>query len=56
MQKINVVYIFCWQFRKSEDVVRPKVTLQSCLEALVRQEEVQNYYSTAINGKTTVLK
>nr|CAG4636782.1 EOG090X0181 [Ceriodaphnia reticulata] len=41
---------------KSEDVVRPKVTLQSCLEALVRQEEVQNYYSTAINGKTIVLK
>jgi ubiquitin carboxyl-terminal hydrolase 5/13 len=42
--------------RKSDDVVRPKVTLQSCLEALVRPEEVQNFYSTAISGKTTALK
>nr|CAG4639793.1 EOG090X0181 [Daphnia pulex] len=41
---------------KSDDVVRPKVTLQSCLEALVRPEEVQNFYSTAISGKTTALK
>lgn len=41
---------------KSEEVVRPKVTLQSCLEALIRQEEVQNFYSSAINGKTTALK
>lgn len=42
--------------RKPEDIVRPKVTLQSCLEALIRPEEVQNFYSTAINGKTTALK
>nr|CAH0100310.1 unnamed protein product [Daphnia galeata] len=41
---------------KSDDIVRPKITLQSCLEALVRPEEVQNFYSTAISGKTTALK
>nr|CAH0100329.1 unnamed protein product [Daphnia galeata] len=40
----------------SDDIVRPKITLQSCLEALVRPEEVQNFYSTAISGKTTALK
>nr|CAG4650743.1 EOG090X0181 [Simocephalus serrulatus] len=40
----------------SEEVVRPKVTLQSCFEALIRQEEIQNFFSTAINGKTTALK
>ncbi|XP_057375327.1 ubiquitin carboxyl-terminal hydrolase 5-like [Daphnia carinata] len=41
---------------KSDDVVRPKVTLQSCFEALIRPEEVQNFYSSAINAKTTALK
>jgi len=42
--------------KSDSEVVRPKVTLQSCLEALIRQEEVQNFYSSAINGKTTALK
>ena len=42
--------------RKAEEIVRPKVTLQSCLEALSRPEEIQNFYSSAINGKTTALK
>nr|CAG4646044.1 EOG090X0181 [Macrothrix elegans] len=41
---------------KPEDVVRPKITLQSCLEALIRQEEVPNWHSSVINGKTTALK
>lgn len=41
---------------KSEDVVRPRVTLQSCLEALTHTEDVQNFFSSAINGKTTALK
>jgi len=41
---------------KSEEVVRPKVTLQACLQALIRQEEVQSFYSSAINAKTTALK
>nr|CAG4634620.1 EOG090X0181 [Alona affinis] len=41
---------------KSEGVVRPKVTLQACLEALVRPEEIQNFFSSAINSKTTALK
>ena len=41
---------------KSDEVVRPKVTLQACLQALIRQEEVQNFYSSAINAKTTALK
>ena len=41
---------------KPEEVVRPRVTLQSCLEALARPEEVQNFYSSAIGAKTTVLK
>nr|CAG4638254.1 EOG090X0181 [Cyclestheria hislopi] len=44
------------QSLKPEDMVRPKITLQSCLEALTRPEEVQNFYSTAINGRTTALK
>lgn len=42
--------------RKADEVVRPKVTLQSCLEALVRPEEIQNFFSSAINAKTTALK
>nr|CAG4643021.1 EOG090X0181 [Ilyocryptus agilis] len=42
--------------KPDEEVVRPKVTLRSCLEALIKQEEVQNFYSSAINAKTTALK
>nr|CAG4646818.1 EOG090X0181 [Megafenestra aurita] len=41
---------------KTDDIVRPRITLKSCLEALIREEEIHNYFSTAINGKTTVLK
>ena len=43
-------------YRKAEEVVRPRVSLRSCLEALVRPEEVQNFYSAAVNAKTTALK
>ena len=41
---------------KAEEVVRPRVTLQACLEALVRPEPVQNFYSAAIKAKTTAQK
>ena len=40
----------------AEQVVRPRVTLQSCLEALAQPEQVDNFYSSAIKGKTTALK
>ena len=42
--------------RKSEELVRPKIALQSCLEALARPEEIHNFYSSAINGKTSASK
>ena len=54
--KNPLVIILKFMYRKSEDLVRPKITLQSCFEAMVRPEEIQNFYSSAINGKTTASK
>ncbi|XP_063233361.1 ubiquitin carboxyl-terminal hydrolase 5 [Bacillus rossius redtenbacheri] len=39
-----------------ERVVRPRVTLASCLEVFSRADVVEQFYSTAINGKTTARK
>ncbi|XP_026476766.1 ubiquitin carboxyl-terminal hydrolase 5 isoform X1 [Ctenocephalides felis] len=36
--------------------VRPKIKLSSCLEAFSRVEIVDQYYSTAVNAKTTAAK
>ena len=52
-KNVSIFFFLLYYFSKSDDIVRPKITLQSCLEALVRPEEVQNFYSTAISGKTT---
>jgi ubiquitin carboxyl-terminal hydrolase 5/13 len=38
------------------DVVRPKIPLESCLESLICPEEISDFYSTAIQGKTTARK
>lgn len=36
--------------------VRPRITLQSCLDRFGQTEIVEQFYSTAINGKTTAKK
>nr|CAG4643726.1 EOG090X0181 [Lepidurus arcticus] len=41
---------------KPEDIVRPRIPLQACLEALAETELLQQFYSTAIKAKTTALK
>lgn len=37
-------------------VVRPHIKLSSCLEAIARVETVEQFYSPAINDKTTAQK
>lgn len=43
-------------FRDPALTVRPKIKLSSCLEAFSRVEIVDQYYSTAVNAKTTAAK
>eukprot|EP01117_Protostelium_nocturnum_P009498 TRINITY_DN3388_c0_g1_i1.p1 TRINITY_DN3388_c0_g1~~TRINITY_DN3388_c0_g1_i1.p1 ORF type:complete len:818 (-),score=348.96 TRINITY_DN3388_c0_g1_i1:146-2599(-) len=39
-----------------EDPVRPTLTFADCVEALTNVEEISDFYSSAIGGKTTGLK
>ncbi|XP_041479987.1 ubiquitin carboxyl-terminal hydrolase 5-like [Lytechinus variegatus] len=39
-----------------KDVVRPKISLQSCLDAFAAQETVEDFYSSAVKSKTTALR
>lgn len=43
-------------FDTNNTIVRPHIKLSSCLEALARTETVEQFYSSAINGKTTATK
>ncbi|KAL4201858.1 hypothetical protein AMTRI_Chr02g260840 [Amborella trichopoda] len=40
----------------SEEIVRPRVHLESCLASFTSPEEVHDFYSTALNAKTTAIK
>lgn len=40
----------------SEAIVRPKIKLFSCLEVFTQSEVVEQFFSTAVNGKTTARK
>ncbi|KAF9604901.1 hypothetical protein IFM89_011183 [Coptis chinensis] len=39
-----------------EEIVRPRVPLEACLASFSAPEEVQDFYSTALDAKTTALK
>eukprot|EP00898_Chlorokybus_atmophyticus_P002300 jgi/Chlat1/3070/Chrsp21S03316 len=39
-----------------EELVRPRVPLSACLEASAAPELVEDFYSTAVKGKTTAVK
>ncbi|XP_031500642.1 ubiquitin carboxyl-terminal hydrolase 14 isoform X1 [Nymphaea colorata] len=41
---------------KIEDIVRPRVPLEACLASFSAPEEVQDFYSSALNAKTTAIK
>ncbi|XP_015578853.1 ubiquitin carboxyl-terminal hydrolase 14 [Ricinus communis] len=40
----------------SEEIVRPRVPLEACLASFSAPEEIQDFYSTALNAKTTAEK
>lgn len=42
--------------RSDEEIVRPRVPLAACLEIFSAPEEVQDFYSSAINARTTAIK
>jgi ubiquitin carboxyl-terminal hydrolase 5/13 len=42
--------------RNADELVRPRLTLKSCLETFTQCELVDQFYSSAINGKTTAKK
>lgn len=39
-----------------EEIVRPRVPLESCLANFSGPEEIPDFYSTALNSKTTATK
>ncbi|XP_032667917.1 ubiquitin carboxyl-terminal hydrolase 5 [Odontomachus brunneus] len=40
----------------SNALVRPRLKLSSCLETFIRSETVEQFYSSALNGRTTAYK
>lgn len=40
----------------SDEIVRPRVPLEACLSSFSAPEEVHDFYSTALNTKTTAIK
>lgn len=38
------------------DIVRPKVSLADCFDAFIAPEVIEDFYSTAIQGKTSAIK
>jgi ubiquitin carboxyl-terminal hydrolase 5/13 len=46
----------CFHNRSNEDIVRPRVPLEACLSSFSGPEEIPDFYSTALNSKTTVTK
>lgn len=41
---------------EARDVVRPKIPLEACFESMSCAEEIPDFYSTAIEGKTTAFR
>lgn len=42
--------------RNPSDIVRPKISLKSCLDSFAAAEIVDDYYSSALKRKSTVSK
>ncbi|KAH0852112.1 hypothetical protein HID58_094202 [Brassica napus] len=40
----------------TDDIVRPRVPLEACLATFASPEQIHDYYSTALKGKTTAIK
>lgn len=43
-------------YRSDEEIVRPRIPLAACLENFYAPEEVQDFYSSAINTRTSAIK
>lgn len=48
---LNVVFS-----REPDALVRPRISLQDCLEVFAQSENVEQFYSSAINAKTIAKK
>ncbi|CAM6094678.1 unnamed protein product [Calypogeia fissa] len=42
--------------KDDEEIIRPRVPLAACLESFFAPEEVQDFFSTATNSRTTAIK
>ena len=42
--------------RSNEEIVRPRVPLEACLASFSGEDEIPDFYSTALNSKTTAIK
>jgi len=42
--------------RNANEIVRPRVPLETCLANFSAPEEIHDFYSTALKTKTTALK
>lgn len=43
-------------YREPDALVRPRISLQDCLEVFAQTESVEQFYSSAINAKTIAKK
>jgi hypothetical protein len=48
--------LLCFHDRSNEEIVRPRVPLEACLASFSGAHEVPDFYSTALNSKTTAIK
>lgn len=42
--------------RGADEIVRPRVPLEACLASFSSPEEIHDFYSTALQTKTTAMK
>ncbi|KAF8414013.1 hypothetical protein HHK36_002011 [Tetracentron sinense] len=55
-RKMNAEKTLDWKEVSGDEIVRPRVPLEACLESFSAPEEVHDFYSNALKAKTTAIK
>ena len=54
--KLLQMFIFLLRFRDPKEIVRPRIPLSACIQSFAATETVDDFYSSAIKGKTIAKK
>ena len=49
------MYVFFWA-RDAKDLVRAKIPFDACVQCFAESESVDDFYSSALKGKSTAKK